>query len=398
MRRVVVRAVIWIFSRRTLTIMVLDRRGWMTAAPCTKAFIMIVVDAHQDIAYNVLCYGRDYRRSALETRSIETDPALIARRGSATLGLPDALLGRVAITFATLFVAPDDGDPNAPWANFSYKTPQQAYKLAMDQLDYYNRLADSTPKVRLIKTAADLDAVLATWEDGKPMSERQQGMVLLMENADPILEPKQFEEWYERGVRLVGPAWEATRYAGGTGHPGPLTKLGYELLEVMASFNAILDLSHLAEQACMQALDRYEGIIIASHSNPRSFRNTDRHLTDEAIKRLAEREGVMGIVLYNRFLSDNWTTGDPKSNVPLDVVLSAIDYVCQMTGSSAHVGIGSDFDGGFGLESTPDGLDTVTDLLRIGDGLRAKGYPEADIEAILSGNWLRKLRQALPAG
>ena len=79
------------------------------------------------------------------------------------------------------------------------------------------------------------------------------------------------------------------------------------------------------------------------------------------------------------------------------MALSAIDYVCQMTGSAAHVGIGTDFDGGFGKESIPDGLDTITDLLLIGDGLRAKGYSEADIEAILSGNWLRKLRQALPA-
>ncbi len=47
-----------------------------------------------------------------------------------------------------------------------------------------------------------------------------------MENADPIIEPQQFEEWYERGVRIVGPAWQGTRYCGGTGDPGPLTNLG----------------------------------------------------------------------------------------------------------------------------------------------------------------------------
>lgn len=359
---------------------------------------MIVLDAHQDIAYNALCYGRDYRRSTWETRQAETDPAVIARRGSATLGLPDALLGRVGLVFSTIFVAPHDGDDNSPWSGFSYKTPQEAYKLGSSQVDYYNRLADETDKVRLVKTQADLDAVLASWGEGKEVGDHQQGLVLLMENADPILEPQQFEEWYERGVRMVGPAWTGTRYAGGTGEPGPLTKLGYELLDVMASFNAMLDLSHLAEEACLQSLDHYEGVIIASHSNPRKFRNTDRHLTDEAIRRLAERDGVMGIVLFNRFLSDDWQSGDPKSKLPLSVVLDAIDYVCQLTGSAKHVGIGSDFDGGFGRESIPDGLDSVGDLLNIGEALRKRGYAETDVEGILGGNMLRKLRQVLPIG
>jgi membrane dipeptidase len=62
------------------------------------------------------------------------------------------------------------------------------------------------------------------------------------------------------------------------------------------------------------------------------------------------------------------------------------------------VGIGTDFDGGFGAESIPEGFDTVSDLLWLAQGLRERGYGQADIEAILSGNMLRKLRQALPKG
>ncbi len=358
---------------------------------------MIIVDAHEDIAYNALCYGRDYRRSALETRRLETDPAMLAHRGTATIGLPDALLGRVALVFSTIFVAPDDGESNKPWSNFSYKTAQEANKLGMDQLDYYSRIADESDKIQIIKTSADLDAVLKTWADDKTVADHKQGLVLLMENADPILEPRQFEEWYERGLRIVGPAWAASRYAGGTGHPGPLTKLGYELLDVMANFHAILDLSHLAEQACLQALDHYDGTIIASHTNPRKFRDTDRHFADTTIRKLVERDGVMGIVLYNRFLSDDWTSGDPKSKIPLTRVIDAIDYVCQIAGSAAHVGIGTDFDGGFGQESIPEDLDTVTDLLKIADALKVRGYSATDIKAVMGGNMIRKLRQALPA-
>jgi membrane dipeptidase len=351
----------------------------------------IVVDAHQDIAYNALCFGRDYRRSVYETRRVESAET-VAEAGVATVGLPNAILGRVAITFATLFTSPLNNQP-MPWDSLRYKTPQEAYQRAMIQLDYYNRIADETDQVVLIQTAADLNKVLASWEEG--VEQHKQGLVLLMENADPILEPRQFEEWYGRGVRLVGPAWSATRYAGGTGQPGPLTNLGRELLDVMASFNAILDLSHLAEDAYLEAVDRYPGVIIASHSNPRRFCNTDRHLSDEMIRRLAERDGVMGIVAYNRFLSNHWSKGDRKSEVPLSIYLDAIDYVCQVTGSAAHVGIGTDLDGGFGAESTPDGIDTVTDLWKIGSKLTERGYSSADVEAILSGNMLRKLRQVL---
>lgn len=356
---------------------------------------MIVVDAHEDIAYNALSYARDYRLNAWEKRRIERGTEITQHAGEATIGLPDSILGRVAVVFATIFVAPAKPQPT-PYDRLTYKNEKEAYKLGLEQLDYYQRLFDETDTVRHIQTQADLDAVLATWEAGKEITEHRQGIVLLMENADPILEPKQFEAWYERGVRVVGPAWAGTRYCGGTGQPGPLTNLGRELLDVMAGFNALLDLSHMAEMAFLEAVDRYEGQIIASHSNPRSFVNTDRHLSDEMIRRLAERDGVMGIVIYNRFLKEGWLKPDGKTAVPFPVLVDAIDYVCQLTGSAAHVGIGSDFDGGFGAESIPDEMETVTDLWRIGAALRTRGYSEDDISAILGGNMLRKLRQVLP--
>lgn len=351
---------------------------------------MIVLDAHQDIAYNFLKYDRDYRRSALVARTQEP-----LGTAAATIGLPEALAGRVALIFATLFVAPAESDWKPSGREKAYKSPQEAYTFASEQLDYYHRLADETDKLVLVTDSAALDSVLATWTPGSDLAARKQGLVVLMEGADPILEPRQFEEWYARGVRLVGTAWGATRYSGGTGAPGGLTRSGFELLQVMAGFNAILDLSHMAEQAFLESVERYEGILIASHSNPRKFCNTDRHLSDEMIRRLAERGGVMGIVLYNRFLSNTWKRGDPKDDITLAIVADAIDYICQITGSVAHVGLGSDFDGGFGSESIPAEIDTVADMLKIADVLRGRGYSEADVEAVIGGNMLGKLRQAL---
>ena len=353
---------------------------------------MIILDAHQDIAYNALCFQRDYRQSALLHREREA-----GAHPAATIGLPDALLGRVGLIFATLWVAPRGSVSWAtPGADITYTNAAQAYSKAMQQFDYYQRLADEDARVQLVRYKSDLAAVLKSWEPGTDSGAHRQGLVVLMEGADPILEPRQFEEWYERGVRIVGPAWTQTRYSGGTGAPGGLTLLGRELLEMMSSYNCMLDLSHLAEQAYYEALEIYEGPIIASHSNPRRFHDSDRSLSDQMIRLLAERGGVMGIVLYNRFLSRNWSSGDPKERVGLSIVMDAIDHICQVTGSAAHVGIGSDFDGGFGAGSIPDGLDTVTDLWNLGTTLVQRGYNEDDIEAILGGNMLRQLRAALP--
>lgn len=352
---------------------------------------MIVVDAHQDIAYNTLAWGRDYRRHPYTHRQQEMSAPY------ATLGLPDAILGRVAVVFASLFTAPATNRPTrVPYQSPTYRTPQEAYQAAMRQCDVYQELADESGQIRLLRTQSDLTAVLDSWSSDIPFNQRIQGLALSFEGADPILEPRQFEAWYERGVRIVGLAWTATRYSGGTGAPAGLSHLGYELLAVMAGYNAIVDLAHASEKAFFETLDAYSGVVIASHANPRRFCDTDRHLSDTMIQRLAERGGVMGVVMLNSFLSRAWTPGARHTTVSLENVADVIDYVCQLTGSSAHVGIGSDLDGGFGAEATPLEIDTESDLLKIADILEARGYSETDISAVMSDNFLRQLRAALP--
>jgi membrane dipeptidase len=355
----------------------------------------IIVDAHEDIAYNTLNFGRNFINSVYRTRQLEANQPI--SQGTATVGLPEAILGRVAIMFGTLFASPAAhkmGDEVT-----YYETPAQAYKQGIAQIDVYQRLAESEEangRIQLIRTQGELASVLATWAEGTNYEDHKLGLVILMEGADPILEPKQFEEWYERGVRIVGPAWGATRYSGGTGEPGPLTSLGRDLLEVLASFNAVLDVSHLSEEAFFEAVERYEGIIIASHTNARHFRDSDRHLSDDMIRRLADRDGVIGAVAFNAFLQNGWAKTDPKFKTPLDRYIAAIDHVCQVTGSARHAGIGTDFDGGFGAEHIPAEIDTVADLHSIGPRLATYGYSEPDITAILGGNFLRILRAALP--
>jgi membrane dipeptidase len=355
---------------------------------------MYILDAHQDIAYNTICFGRDYRRSAYRKRWLEAGTDIPARAGAVTLGLPEGMIGRVALVFATIFTAPASRQSH-PWDAVTYADSQAAYRLAMTQMDLYHKLADDEARVQLVRSSAELAAVLATWEPDQPLTERVQGLAILMENADPIQEPRQFEAWYERGVRIVGPAWRATRYTAGTGAPGRLTDLGRELLDVLMDFNVVLDVSHMAEDAFYEALDQYAGPVIASHSNPRRFCASDRHLDDAMIRRLAERDGVMGVALWNRFLDDRWRKTDGKRAITLTTALDVIDHVCQVTGSARHIGIGSDLDGGFGAESIPAEIDTVGDLWAFREGLAGRGFDADAIAAILSGNMLRKLKESL---
>ncbi|HML20383.1 MAG TPA: membrane dipeptidase [Aggregatilinea sp.] len=357
----------------------------------------IIVDAHQDIAWNAFNNGRDFRMSAWAKRRRETDPTFLKRYGRAMVGLPEVLLGRVAIIGATLFVSPA-WTKVYPDEKLLYSTPDDAYSLASRQLDYYQRLADEIPQIDLVRTQADLDAVLATWAEGTDLGDHRVGLVMLMEGADPILEPAQLEEWYARGLRVVGPAWTATRYSGGTQAVGPLTDLGRELLEVMESYGMVLDLSHMAPEAARESLERYGGPLFAGHANPLRFSKdrVDRNLSDDVIRGIAEHDGAVGIMPYNLFLKEGWAPGDRKSLVTMEDILAAIDHVCQVTGSARHVGIGSDFDGGFGAASTPLEFETVADLWEIRRALQQRGYGPEDVTAILGGNMLRVLRAGLP--
>ncbi|MEZ4671814.1 MAG: membrane dipeptidase [Anaerolineae bacterium] len=360
---------------------------------------MMIVDAHRDIAFDAIDCDRDYRRSVAETRRLEKDVAHPRRKGQTATGLPDAITAGISIVGATLFVEPAD---YKPWGGLtsdfhalhSYHNPQEAHDLALEQLHYYEKLAADTETIRIIRTESDLDSVLATWEEGTDPAKRQQGFLILMEGADPVIEPSQFDEWYERGVRILGTSWSKTRYAGGTSAPGPLTELGRQLLAEMAQYHALLDVSHMAEEACLESLYSYQGPIFASHANPRAFCDTDRHLTDEAIKLLAGRDGVMGLVLLNLFWKVDWK---PGNIVPISRIVDAVDHICQLTGSARHVGIGTDWNAGMGSDEYPHDFDTVADLPKIAAALTERGYSQPDVEGIMSGNMLRVIRAGLPA-
>ncbi len=357
----------------------------------------LVIDAHEDIAYNALVMGRDFFSSAhqLREREEESRRVDVALRdlppngGIAMLGLPDLLRGNVRVVFATVYATPANNRFHLPGR--AYSTPAEAEALAREQLAYYALLAADS-RVSIITTREDLDKVIDS-------PEPRVGFVLLMEGADPIVQPEDAQAWFDAGVRIVGTSWGATRYAGGTGAPGPLTPLGRALMPELSRAGFILDTSHMAEQSFFDALELFDGAVIASHSNVRKFVPTDRQLSDEMIKALAARDGVIGSVFYNQFLKQRWReSGAQKDAVTLATVVDHMEYICDLAGDARHIAIGTDADGGFGVESAPREIDTVADLHKLADALSDANFGDADIDGILCGNWLRILRRALPNG
>jgi len=368
---------------------------------------MLIVDAHQDLAWNILTFGRDYTKSALHIRREEQGTLYALYNDDTMLGWPEYQSGQVALIFATLFVTPARFC-TGEWDRLCYVDTLQANRMYREQLDVYDRLAGENPeKFQLVRTLAELEKLLKVWKNPSASNEaadlsrdgRPVGLVLSMEGAEGVRHPGELEEWWERGVRLIGPAWGGTRFCGGTLEPGPMTAEGYALLEKMHELGFSLDLSHMDELAALQALDFYPGQIIASHGNALALlkgSESNRHLTDRVIHGILERDGMIGLVPFNAFLKTGWKRGDRREDVHIGPLVSQIDYICQIAGNAHHAGIGSDFDGGFGLQSVPIGIDTIADLQKLAALLSEKGYATDDIAAILGGNWISRLRQVLP--
>ncbi|MBE0686735.1 MAG: membrane dipeptidase [Anaerolineaceae bacterium] len=353
----------------------------------------ILIDGHEDIAYAALSFNRDYTTSAADIRLIDQFTEIPQWNGHAMLGYADWQKANVGIIFTTLF-AMHKRYQTGDWEKMVYRNSQEADSILRQQIDYYYRLEGNFPEKFVI--LRNNTQYLNHWEQLQNPSQNFYpiGLVLLLEGAEGLLHPEEIEDWYQKGVRIVGPAWAGGKYSGGMYEPGGLTKAGRLLLEIMIDLRMGLDVAHMSEQAVYQAMEIYDGPVLSSHANVKSLINGvggERHLSDPIIRRIAERDGVMGVMPYNQFLVTNWTNLSARDKVTLEHYVDHIDHICQVTGSANHVAIGTDFDGGFGYPDVPFELISIGDLPQVDTILATRGYNQDEIHAIFALNWKRIL-------
>jgi len=319
----------------------------------------MIVDAHLDIGWNAISAGRGFVGPPAP-RYLVSRPSLVG--------------AEVGLVFATLYTAPARAGRSMR-TRFVYENAHEANLIATAEVNYY-RSCD----LQLIGDRAELAAYARGWKKGRLAA------VLLMEGADPIETPAQLGAWTDRGVRIIGPAWGATRYSGGTGAPGGLTELGRQLLKAMRRKHVILDLSHMADQAVADAFSMWRGPIMASHSNARAIVPGDRQLTDVSVAEIARRGGVVGVSFYSHHLRSS-------GRATLNDVVKHIVHHARAAGGPEHVGLGTDLDGGFDARYAP--IDSLAKLKELPARLRLH-FNRSQVEGIMGNNWLDFLNKSLP--
>ncbi|WP_419212775.1 dipeptidase [Maribacter sp. X9] len=353
---------------------------------------MFIFDAHLDLSMNAMEWNRDLTLPVEEIRKMEAGMTDKPDRCNNTVSLDAMRKGNIGLCMATQIARYVHIDNPLP----GWKSPQQAWAQTQGQLAWYKSMEDLGQMVQ-IKNKAELEAHIALWKTeakNKPI-----GYLLSLEGADSIIDISYLEKSYEQGLRAIGPAhYGPGTYAHGTNSSGGIGAKGRELLKEIQRLGLILDVTHLCDISFWETMVNYDGPLWASHNNCRTLVDHHRQFTDQQIKEIIARKGIIGVVLDAWMMVPDWKRGvsTPQSaRVSLEQITDNIDHICQLAGNTDHVGIGSDLDGGFGTEQGPADVDTITDLQKIPTLLKTRGYSETDIEKIMHGNFIGFLQRNL---
>ena len=350
-----------------------------------------IFDCHLDLSMNATEWNRDLTLPIGKIRELEKDLFDKPDRGNATVCLPELIKGNIGLCVATLisrYVKPNNPLPG-------WNSPEQAWAHAQGQLAWYRTMEDKGEMVQI----SDVKSLVKHIEKWNNNSIKKIGYILSLEGADSIINIDYLHNLYDEGLRAIGPAhYGPGTYAFGTGSSGGIGKKGKELLKEIEKLNLILDVTHLCDQSFWETLDNYNGNLWASHSNTRTIVPDERQFSDDQIKELIKREAVIGMAFDAWMMIPNWERGisNPvQKKLLIENIVDHIDHICQLTGSSNHIGLGSDLDGGFGKEQCPSDLDTIADLQKLDGILKKRGYSDDDINKIFNENFIDFLKRVL---
>lgn len=288
--------------------------------------------------------------------------------------------------------------------------------------------------------ARSADEIVAAHEQGKA------ALLLGFQNAMILgTDVAALDDFYDAGARVFAlthlgnndfadssrPVFNAATGTHEAAEHGGLSDLGVAAIERINALGGVVDVSQLSREAALQVLEVSTAPVIASHSNARQLTDVSRNLSDEEIDGIGEIGGVVHVCPFRGYLYDSsdasldeairearseagvledylypfelyWEIDDPAARSTftqsisdllgpgsVDAMLDHLDYIVGRIGVD-HVGIGSDFNHGGGVEGFAD----ASEALGVTVGLLERGYDEADIEKIWGGNFLRVMRAA----
>lgn len=251
----------------------------------------------------------------------------------------------------------------------------------------------------LVGTAADLD---------QAKKDRKIGVIMGVQNAEHFREPADVKKFYQLGQRCAQLTYNSQNLLGSGSTDrvdGGVSDFGEAIIKAMHEVGMLVDVSHCGDRTTLDAIELSPKPIAITHSNCRALNNHPRLKTDEAIRKLAAKGGVMGITGVRIFVTD-------KEPTTIDNIVDHIEHVVKLVGIE-HVGIGSDSDL-YGYDDMPpdqykqlkesykasygfrdkidiEGFDHPRKTFDLAEALIRRGYSDENIAAILGGNFRRLL-------
>lgn len=343
----------------------------------------IVIDTHNDVPSKMIDDGYD--------ADVRHSPGFGKDQGETDL--PRLMESGITAVFLSAYVDPE---------KWTFRTPDQSWKQVQVYLDtihaFVNRhpdrliLATTAAQVRQAKREGRVAALIGV-EGGHAIENS-------IENLRTL---------HRRGVRYMTLTWNnGTEWAGAAAglngtRTGGLTARGRDIVREMNRLGMLVDISHVSDSTFYDALATTSYPVIASHSSARAINDHRRNLSDDQLRAVARNGGVVNVNFYSVFidpafraraesLGENTEAIRALPRPPLSVLLDHFEHIIRVAGID-HVGLGSDFDGVGGL--LPAGMDDVTRLPLIAQGLLDRGYSEADVRKVLGGNMLRVMERAI---
>ncbi len=279
------------------------------------------------------------------------------------------------------------------------------YTEAIDNISQWlKRFRERSDTVSPVNSVQD---ILDAKKNGKT------GVIFGWQNATPIENDlDRLDLFYKLGVRIIQVTYNERNLLGNgcwERNDEGLSNFGIDAVKEMNRLGILIDLSHVGDQTTLDTIELSEYPVACTHANARSFVDNRRNKTDDALKLLADKGGVVGATAWPPFLRNGWES-------TLSDFGDAIEDMVERVGVN-HVGVGTDytqdqskewFDVLMSQQGTkflprrleypevpthPPGIETPDKMSNIAAELSDRGFTESDVSKILGGNWLRLLGQ-----